>query len=280
MRMTRLVPLWIPFLTVSLGVPAIAENADWYVEAGFGFEVSDTLRQAGFNGDNICYPTNSCVSEPTGYRWFYDLEADTGSNFEIAVGRSFGEYRVEIAASNRESDLNQVFDSITHLDGSALLSATTDNYSYSDETRMDSISAVSITLNLYMDLPLDNLPVDSYIGAGVGLSRAKLSGLYFSSQYECVREPCEAEYPASFYNSHQVANLMDTVLNANISAGVDYVVHENVSLGLKLSYLVTGNLKQQAGYINHPISGIENTTKISEMSRWSVTARLRYWIAR
>lgn len=280
MRMSRLNSLWFALLSTSLGISVAAEDAEWYVEVGAGFEVSSTLKQAGFNGDNICYPTNSCPTEPTGYRWFYDLDADAGTNFEAAVGRSFGKYRIETAASNRESDLNQAFDSITLLDGSALLSATTDNYSYSDETRMDSISAVSITLNLYMDLPLDNLPVDSYIGAGVGLSRAKLSGLYFSSQYECVREPCDAEYPASFYNSHQVANLMDTVLNANISAGADYDVHENVSLGLKLSYLVTGNLKQQAGYINHPISGIENTTKISEMSRWSVSARLRYWIAR
>lgn len=280
MRMSRLNPLWFALVSTSLGISVAAEDAEWYVEVGAGFEVSSTLKQAGFNGDNICYPTNSCATEPTGYRWFYDLDADAGTNFEAAVGRSLGNYRIEIAASNRKSDLNQVFDSISHLDGTPLQSAATDNYSYSDETRMDSMSASSITLNLYMDLPLADLPVDSYIGAGVGLSRTKLSGLYFSSQYECVREPCDAEYPASFYNSHQAVNLMDTVLNANVSAGVDYDVRENVSLGLKLSYVAIGNMKEEAGYINHPISGIENTTKISEMSRWSVTARLRYWIAR
>ncbi|MYD81454.1 MAG: outer membrane beta-barrel protein [Gammaproteobacteria bacterium] len=280
MEMTLMNRLLITFLISIIGMPVTAQDAEWYLEVGAGFMVSDTLRQAGFNGDNICYPTNACANQPTGYRWFYDLDADVGSNLEAAVGRSFGKYRLEIAASNRKSDLNQLFDSISHLDGSTLESASTDNYSYSDETRIDSISASSLTLNIYMDLPLADLPVDPYIGAGAGLSRAKLSGLYFSSRYECVREPCDAEYPASFYNSHQVVNLMDTVLNANVSAGVDWDVREDISLGLKLSYVMTGNLKQQAGYINHPISGIENTTKISEMSRWSLTVRLRYWIAR
>ncbi len=278
--MIRSEPFWIALLTTSLGVPVLAQDAEWYVEVGAGFMVSDTLKQAGFNGDNICYPTNACANEPTGYRWFYDLDADTGSNFEAAVGRLFGKYRIEIAASNRKSDLSQMFDSISHLDGSTLESASTDNYSYSDESRIDSLSASSLTLNIYMDLPFSDLPVDLYVGAGAGLSRAELSGLYFSSMYECVREPCDAEYPASFYNSHQVVNLMDTVLNANVSAGMDWDVRENMSLGLKLSYVMTGNLKQQAGYINHPILGIENTTKISEMSRWTLMARLRYWIGR
>ena len=222
MRMNRLNLLWIALLTATLGFPALAEDADWYVEAGVGFVLSDTLKQAGFDGDNICYPTNACASEPTGYRWFYDLEADTDANFEAAVGRSIGKYRIEIAASTRKSDVNQVFDSISFLDGSPLQAATTDNYSYSDETRMDSVSANSLTLNFYMGLPIADLPVSLYIGVGAGLSKIKLSGLFFRSQYECVLEPCDAEYPASFYNSHQVANLMDTVLNANISAGMDY----------------------------------------------------------
>ena len=278
--MSQLSPLWFTVLTATLGIPALAEDAEWYVELGAGIEIAGTLRQAGFNGDNICYPTNSCATEPTGYRWFYDLDADAGTNFGAEVGGSFGKYRIGLAASNRSSDVNQVFDSISHLDGTPLLAATTDNYSYSDETRIDSVSASNLTLNIYMDLPIADLPVDPYIGAGVGLSRVKLSGLYFSSRYECVHEPCYAEYPASFYNSHQVVNLMDTVLNANISAGIDYDIREDMSVGLKLSYLVTGNLKQQAGYINHPISGIENTTKVSDMNRWSWMARLRYWIGR
>ena len=280
MRMNRLIPLSCGLLAATLGFHVSAEDAAWYIEVGTGIDVSDTLRQAGFNGDNICYPTNACATDPTGYRWFYDLQADTGSNFEAAVGRSFGKHRVEIAVSNRRSDLNQVFDSISHLDGTPLQSAPTDNYSYSDETRIDSVSASALTMNVYMDLPITELPVDTYIGAGAGLSRMKLSGLYFSSQYECVLEPCDAEYPASFYNSHQVANLMDTVVNANISAGMDFDLRENVSLGLKLSYVMTGNMKAQAGYINHPISGIENTTKISELSRWSLNVRLRYWIVK
>lgn len=278
--MIRATTFWLTLLITVSGFPALAEDATWYVEVSAGLLVPDTLKQAGFNDDNICYPTNACTNEPTGYRWFYNLEADSGGNFEAAVGRSIGKYRIEIAASTSKSDVNQVFDSISFLDGSPLQAATTDNYSYSDETRMESESASSLTLNFYMGLPIADLPVEPYIGVGAGLSRIKLSGLFFRSQYECVLEPCNAEYPASFYNSHQVANFLDTVLNANISAGMDFDLRENVSVGLKLSFLVKGNLKQQAGYVNHPISGIENTTKFSEMSRWSLMVRLRYRVSK
>lgn len=63
---------------------------------------------------------------------------------------------------------------------------------------------------------------------------------------------------AVVYSNWLSANLMDTDLNANVSTGMDYEVGENVPLGLKLSYVMTGNMKAQAGYINHPTSHIRH----------------------
>ena len=76
MEMTLMNRLLITFLISIIGMPVTAQDAEWYLEVGAGFMVSDTLRQAGFNADNICYPTNACANQPTGYRWFYDLDAD------------------------------------------------------------------------------------------------------------------------------------------------------------------------------------------------------------
>lgn len=85
---------------------------------------------------------------------------------------------------------------------------------------MDATSVSSLALNFYHDLlGLPEWRLDRYFGAGVGLSRVVLSGLYFSSRYECVIEPCDAEFSASIYNSLQDVDLTDIVLHANVSAG-------------------------------------------------------------
>lgn len=301
MKLIRLMRLWVVLLITTFSIPVLAQESEWYVELGAGIAASDTLKHSGFNGDNICYPTNSCANEPSGYRWLYDLDADRGGNVEISLGRTFDfhrlheenslhwsvggipefQRRLEITLSHTQRDLNQWFVSIQHLDGSALEPAVSDNYSYWDESRVDSVSVSSLELNLYYDLlGLPEWRLDRYFGTGVGLSRVKLSGLYFNSRYECVIEPCDAEYSASTYNSLQDVDLTEIVLHANVSAGINYDISDDVSLGLKLTYAVMGNLKKQAGYINHPIQDLKNTTKISELNGWTATFRLRYYFGR
>ena len=55
------------------------------------------MKQAGHNRDNICYPNFRCSGMPEGYRWFYNLPPDLGTAFEVAVGRDFGDVRVEVS---------------------------------------------------------------------------------------------------------------------------------------------------------------------------------------
>ena len=54
---------------------------------------------------------------PSGYRWFYDLDPSIGSAFELSVGRMFHNFRLELSATRRVSDIEQQFRSVSYLDG-------------------------------------------------------------------------------------------------------------------------------------------------------------------
>ncbi len=67
----------------------------------------------GHNRETTCYPNDDCShlpgGIPDGYRWRYDLEADTGVAFEAAIGFMFDGVRLELSASQRNNDLEQKF---------------------------------------------------------------------------------------------------------------------------------------------------------------------------
>lgn len=88
MTLIRSMRLWVLLIT-TCSVHVLAQNSEWYVELGAGPAFSNPLKHAGFNGDNICYPTNSCANEPSGYRWWYDLDAKgVGTLRSLSAGLS------------------------------------------------------------------------------------------------------------------------------------------------------------------------------------------------
>ena len=44
---------------------------------------------------------------PSGYRWFYALDPSIGAAFELSVGRMFHNFRLELSATRRVSDIEQ-----------------------------------------------------------------------------------------------------------------------------------------------------------------------------
>ena len=61
------------------------------------------MNQEGWNRDHICYPTDDCAGRDIeGYRWFYELDAQRDSMFEIAIGRRFSNLRLELSANRRK----------------------------------------------------------------------------------------------------------------------------------------------------------------------------------
>ena len=106
------------------GMAGEPKRSGWYVGAGAGVNWASGMKLAGRNLDTLCYPDSDCRhvgGAPEGYRWFYDIDSDPGSGFEISVGRMFGNLRVELSASQRDNDIDEEFTGITHLDGSGIV---------------------------------------------------------------------------------------------------------------------------------------------------------------
>lgn len=253
-----------------------AERFPWYVTVGAGSNRTGVLEQAGFNRDDVCYPTNICPRTPDGYRWSYDLEPDSGSALGLAVGRSLNVFRIEVSASSVASGIRETFTGITYFDGTPVLPDPDSGFANTAETAVDGFSTRTLSLGVYRDFRTAVPGIVPYVGIGVGLSEVELSGLYFRSEYTCVRAPC-AGRPAAEYNSFQDADLTDTVLSGQVHAGVDYPLAGNrYVLGLKLSYQAVGDMEARAGYLAHPIADETATTTISGIGQWSLTVGVKY----
>ena len=261
------------------GMAAEPRDSGWYVGAGAGVNWISDMKQAGWNRDTVCYPEDDCDDRDVGgYRWFYDLDADTGSLLEIAVGRSFGNLRLELSASLRENDIDQEFTGITYLDGSTRVAKATSNYSSKTRASVDDLETRTLSLNAYYDFPLEDSRITPYLGAGVGVSYVKLSGLVFEAEYACSAG-CDYQ-PAEYYNSFQDESLSDTVFSKHLHVGADYDLGDGFLLGMKLSYSMVDDMRDKGYYVDHPIPDLPNHTKIRDMDHWSLSLGLKYLFGR
>lgn len=268
-------------LAVLLSSPGMAEDSlrtGWYVSTGVGPNWMSEIRQAGSNRDTICYPNDDCSHKDSigGYRWFYDHDADRGSAVEFAVGRVLGALRLELSASRRKNDLGQDFTGANYLDGSPILPAATSGYTSESVDAIDRLRTQTLQLNVYYDFPLAHGRITPYLGAGIGVSRVKLYGLVYRSDYSCD-SGCNAELsPPGAYNSWKDVDLRDTVFSGHLHAGADYSLTEHLQLGLKLTYSEVGDMRDTKPYIEHPVQDLVFHTKISGMDHWSLLLNLKY----
>lgn len=255
-----------------------SQSSDWYIGHTLGTDWMDVLKQAGFNTDTVCYPTFLCPEEPEGYRWFYDLETHTGFGMELSIGKSIKEYRAELALVLASNEIRQIYNNLTFLDRSPVLLDKNSEYSNEVESRIGNISFVGLMLNSYRDFRMSNsIPLTTYIGVGLGVSRVQIEDLVFWSNYGCINEPCN-DQQISRFNVHQHTDLEDLVWAVNLSAGMDYQINRRVLIGLKLVHRKTDDLVRSASYLRHPIPDAKNTTRISKLSSWSLS--LSYKIKR
>ena len=268
-------------LVVLLGTPAMADDSrhsGWYVSAGAGLGWMAEIKQAGWNRDTICYPNDDCSQKSSigGYQWFYDHDADRGNVFEFAVGRVWGALRLELSANRRENDLGREFTGSSYLDGTPILPDTTSGYTSQSVDLIDRLRTEGLQLNAYYDFQLAYGRLTPYLGVGIGVSRIKLYGLVYRSEYSCDHS-CNAELsPPGAYNSWKDVDLRDTVFSAHLHAGADYSITEQLQLGLKLTYSEAGDLRDTKGYIEHPIPDQVFRTKISGMDHWSLLLNVKH----
>ena len=258
-----------------------ARPSGWYVGAGAGVNKASTVKQAGHNRDNICYPEDDCShlagGAPEGYRWYYDLEADDGAALEISVGRTLGAFRLELALAQRKNDLEQKFTDITYLDGSRSMSARNSNYESRTSGGVDELTTRTLSLNAYYDFSLPESRFTPYLGVGVGVSFVEVGGVYYEGRYSCKPSAPDCDRPEQ-YDGLQDEDLTDTVLSAHLHAGLDYRVSERVLLGVKLTYSMVSDMKDVKGeYIEHAVPGLPNFTTISGMNHWSVMFGVKYF---
>lgn len=254
--------------------------AGWYISLGVGANQAATLEQAGNNRDTTCYPNRDCThldgGSPAGFRWFYDLQPATGTAVELAVGRTVGAFRLELAGGRQRLDLEQEFTGSTYLDGSAILPLADSGYAARNTAGVDGLTLHTLSLNAYYDLPLPQSRVTPYVGAGLGVAFAELSGLHYSVEYRCT-DPARCDNPQRF-NGRQDVDMSDTVASVHLHAGADYRLGERLLLGVKLSYSLAEDMREVHGYTYHAVPGLTNETRISGIAYGTVLVNLKYRI--
>jgi len=250
-----------------------AQQADWYVSAGLGVNVAGAFDQTGFNNDTICYPNFVCDSPPAGFRWFYDLEPDTGGALEFALGRAFNDWRVELAATRLDNGVDQQFTGIEHLDGTPLRFIEQNDYRIETRASAGDLRIHSLSLNVYRNFASmgDWTP---YLGAGLGAAQAEITEVYFEERYTCVSEACQGR-PAGEFDSLQRADLGETVYTAQVFAGADYDIGENTQLGLELTWRHIDEFSDTDTYLEHAPPALTNTNTFGKTSHWSLGIQLK-----
>ncbi len=280
-------------LTV-LATPGIAgaeqASSGWYVGAGAGASWASTIDQAGWNRDTYCYP-DSCtqpglgqeiggVSIP-GYLWKYDLDADTGSAFEISIGRYFNRVRLEIAAAQRKNNVEQTFSDITFLDGRRASQPPGNMVTSNFESSIDDFISRTLSFNAYYDFQNTFETLTPYLGIGLGAAFAEVSGVHYTTHYQDLAAPSR---DLSFYNSSQDADMTDTILFGSIHAGADYSLGHRTIAGLKMTWSIMDDIKYTGSYSRHPAHrenpDFTNHTTFSDLRQWSVMFTLKYLLDR
>lgn len=257
----------------------------WYWGAGAGANWAPDMDQRGSNRDRLCYPTDACfdqdpVPEVPGYRWRYDIDADPGAAFELAVGRFFGRARLEVSFAQRRNDLGQAFRSIAYSDGTPREPRTGATVVSPSETSLGDLATRTLSLNAYYDFPHAFGGVTPYLGVGLGLASVEVTGLKFSSSYADTSDsPPAYDPPLSFYGGSQDEDLSDRVFVAHLHAGADYPLNRDTLLGLKLTYSILGDIEDRGRYSVHPFHRWDpeftNRTRFEELRSWTLTLAVK-----
>ena len=234
-------------------------RSGWYVGGGIGSNWASDMDQKGWNRDPLCYPTDLCfdadpVPEISGYRWRYDIDAGAGAVFEISAGLIFDRARMELSLAQRKNGLDQMFRSITDYNGTPMEERRGGTVVSNARASIDHLTVRTLALNAYYDFPGAYRGISPYLGGGLGPAFVEVSGVRYSTDYEDTSGNAQAyDPPLSFYNSRQDADLSDTVLAGHLHVGADYSLNDKVSLGLKLTCSMMGDIEASSGYSLHPL---------------------------
>ena len=240
------------------GTAGAASPSGWYLGGSIGASWASELDQEGWNREATCYPTDPCFdADPTptipGYRWRYKVGAPAGTRYEVAVGRIFGRFRLELSLAQRKNGLDQMFSSISYYDGTPIGARSGGTVVSNPQASIDHLRVRTLAFQAYYDFPIANGPIVPYVGFGAGPAFATVSGVRFSTRYEDTSANAPAyDPPLSFYDSHQDEDLSDTVPAAHLHVGADYRLNDRTRLGFRLSHSMLGAIGASGTYTSHP----------------------------
>ena len=282
--------IWAIVVLLATGSAAWAADeasarSGWYLGAGLGAVWGSGLKQEGWNRDAFCYPDAACFDEEPvpavpGYRWRYDIALDSGTAFELSLGRFFGRTRLELAVAQRTNDTRQISTGIAYHDGASIQPRAGGTVASNGRGMIDRRRVRSITLDAYYDFPGAWGAITPYVGAGLGQASMEIAGVRFATDYRNVSAAAEVyKPPLSFYNSEQDEDLNDTAFVWRLHAGADYALSRRTSLGLRLTRSATGDFKDTGSYETHPMHGIDpaftNTNAFSGERNWTLMFTFR-----
>ena len=243
--------------------PSAPPRSGWYVGATLGANRASDIDQKGWNRDTFCYPTDACfdldpIPRISGYRWRYNNEAASGHAFRISIGRIFDRKRVELALARRKNDIEQVFRSVTNLEGVAMEDRAGGTIESNTRSWIDDFVVRTLSINVYHNLPGGQRGISLYVGGGLGAAHVAMTGTHYSDDHKETSGSGQVyDPPLSFYNGRQEGDLADVVLVGSLHAGADYAVSSRTLLGLKLTYTITGGMDVRGEYSTHPMHSID-----------------------
>ena len=238
----------IAAVLLAAGSQPVMAGDGWYLGMDLGLAIAPGLTTQGSANDvgtkcdrflnpALAEVTTECNTLPPLTRFSSDIDAGVGLLSGASIGRRIGAVRLEA---------EYVYHSTTHDDranaqaGDGGTIAKLNQELALVEEGLDDVMAHSIFANLYYDLPTPS-KWTPYLGAGIGISSVTLD--YFNrwtrrSNPDAITtftDPILRNRLAGTTSVLQ-AKLSDTVLGYQVMAGMDYWLHELVTIGLKARY--------------------------------------------
>ena len=235
-----------------------SRRSGWYVGGGVGANWASDINQTGFNRDPLCYPTDACFDEDprpevSGYRWGYDLDAAAGAMFELSTGFILNRARLEVSFGQRKNDLDQMFRSVTTLEGIAMEDRRNTTVTSHTESSIDDLAVRTLAFNGYYDFRDAASGFSPYVGAGVGPAFVDIRGVRFTDEYmDPAGNGAAHDPPLSSYSARLDTDFSATVLAGHLHGGTDYGLNDRTSLGVKLTYSMLADVEYSGRYDLHP----------------------------
>lgn len=293
MRLASLIaPAACGILVLSSATDAAAQSgarerrAGWYISGGGGTNWASQIEQTGFNRDPLCYPTDACFDEDPrpefpGYRWAYGLDSAAGATIELSAGYVLKRARLELSFGQRKSDVDQMFRSVTTLDGTALEDRRGSTVTSNTTSSIDNVQVRTLAVNGYYHFRDATAAFSPYVGAGVGPAIIDVRGVRFADEYfDTAGNDTAYDPPLSSYDARLDDDFSDAVLAGHVHAGADFGLNDSTALGVKLTYSMLGRIEYIGTYQQHAAHSFDpdltHTNTFAGARYWSLQFTVRY----